>query len=304
MLRRFEQQLLASLAAHGIALAAVGWFASRSALPSLTQPAEPQPVEIAVEGLEETARGGEKPGASAPVAEGSMPGKIALRGVVSGQGGVVPFPAGSAIELGRGAPVASAVGDGASSTGAQGGKGREVDLGLAPGAFWPTWPGSARRAPRPASTSGGLREALQDHDTAIGMGAGGPVVSAARSTAQSSTAMGGATMTVSCDGKGKVVSVRVADATRDLREWTQVAGAMAAALHSATLRVPTGSNGLVVAVRIEASKRLPSGSRAPTWIEPRLWPWEGKAGAEFDLSDVGQKPVRVISTAILSERAI
>jgi hypothetical protein len=139
---------------------------------------------------------------------------------------------------------------------------------------------------------------MQEHDTALGFGPGGPVVSAARTAAQSSLAMGVATMTVTCNAQGKVVSVRVSDASRDMQEWTRVANAMTAALRSSLFRVPSGAHGLAIAVRIEASRRLPSGARTPGWIAPK------GLGAEFDVSDIGQKPQRVVSTAIVSERAI
>ncbi|MBI5536761.1 MAG: hypothetical protein HY898_28835 [Deltaproteobacteria bacterium] len=302
MLSRFDRLLVASLAAHALALAAVAIWAPRRSEPMPVSSIETQPYEVSLEPVEAPTLPQEgqhdSPAQGIPM---RAPGAVALRVDVSGTGGIVPFPVGSATEPTPGSPLQGGPESTGQQPGAQGpGAGRSVDLGLGQGAFWPRWEGNRPPAPRAASTSGGLREAMQEHDTAIGMGPGGPVVSAARTAAQPSTAMGVATFTVTCNAQGRVVSVRVADASRDMREWTLVADSMASSLRSAVFRVPAGANGLMIAVRIEASKRLPSGARAGPSVAPKGL----GLGGEFDLSDIGQKPQRVVSTAIVSERAI
>jgi hypothetical protein len=139
-----------------------------------------------------------------------------------------------------------------------------------------------------------LREMLDTADKNKGLGFGGPVVSAARAAALSVEAPpeGAATFEVLTDADGIVTSVRMTDGQPG---WSRAAASLTASLRGQKLRIPAGSAGVVVVVRVEARMQLPSGQTSGL-------PKFGGPGVQFDLADVAAKPSRVVSSRIVSER--
>jgi hypothetical protein len=117
-------------------------------------------------------------------------------------------------------------------------------------------------APPPASVSatGGVAEGLAEHDAAIGMGRGGPVLSAVEDAARSSDApvAGHATFEVVVGREGKV-EARVLAAGGDAAAWRRVALAAAREVDPRRLRLPAGARGWRVVVDIEAKEQLADG---------------------------------------------
>lgn len=182
---------------------------------------------------------------------------------------------------------------------------RPIDVGLGGGLHWAVvGPMPSAAAPRPLSPTGGLQEALDDHDRAAGLGFGGPAASALRSAANSISAprVGGATVEMVFDGLGKVTSARVLSATGDMGGWSRVAAEAQALLASSRVRVPMSSRGMAVTLRVEARTQLPSG--AVPGESPRVRPSGVGARGQFDLSDIGATPSRTVSVQITGERRL
>ena len=147
---------------------------------------------------------------------------------------------------------------------------------------------------------GMLRAALDEAESERGYGRGGAVVSAVEETGSVRDVSDGvATLEVSTDEQGRVASVRVLDATSDDAGWGEAARAVREALASHTLRVPRGARGLVVAVRIEVARRLPSGARGIG-----VAPMSRGVGGTFDLSDLGAHARPVVHARIVSEKRL
>jgi hypothetical protein len=159
------------------------------------------------------------------------------------------------------------------------------------------------------STSGGLVEGLRQLDDDLGLGSGGPVVSAAHAVPVEALVSidGAGTFDVLTDPSGRVVSVRVADVTSDDPEWQKVARALLAQLAGHTLRVPRGANGVAVRMRVEVIARMPSGAKAGHSVTPYAGGGEGPGaygGLRGDLSDIGASPVRTVHARITASRAL
>jgi hypothetical protein len=143
---------------------------------------------------------------------------------------------------------------------------RPADL-LAPGTV-----AQAVREPRPAtaeatteaptgiSKTGGLAEGLDAHDASIGMGRGGPVVSALEVAAASTEAPeGSATFDVAIDAGGHV-SVALLSASAASAAWTKVGAALGASLVPERVRIPPGARGWHVVAMVEAKVQYPNGT--------------------------------------------
>jgi hypothetical protein len=139
-----------------------------------------------------------------------------------------------------------------------------------------------------------VRELIETADKNKGLGFGGPVVSAARTAALSVDAPseGAATFEVLTDADGVVTSVRMTDGQPG---WSRAAASLISALRGQKLRIPSGTSGVAVIVRVEARMQLPSGQSSST-------PKFGGGGLQFDVADVAAKPSRVVSSRLLSER--
>ena len=118
--------------------------------------------------------------------------------------------------------------------------------------------------PAPASTSGGVIEALDAADVERGLGRGGPVNTAVGAAArQDGPVRGNATFSVTIFSDGHV-DVQVASAQTD---WSRLIPAIRDAVRNAKVRVPPNGRGLRVVVAVEASVRYPDGYVPPASTE-------------------------------------
>lgn len=198
-------------------------------------------------------------------------------------------------------------GSGAGGAGPGGGPGKgdgpgrgPINIGVDRKMTW-VWTNPDRPAPkpRPASTSGGLHEALDAHDRTLGLGYGGPVVSAFHSAAYHATAPhnGNARFEAIIDASGRVQSVQVLSVNGDRALWEAVANRVLALLRSKLLRVPP-SGGVAVVVDVRSRYQLPSGSKPGEAVQMQ------GAGAQFDVSDIGARPAHNVAVHVVLERRL
>jgi hypothetical protein len=99
-----------------------------------------------------------------------------------------------------------------------------------------------------------------------------------------------------------VTRVSLVDANGDRPDWQKVADGVGRGLASKKIDLPAGAGGLRVTVRIEAKVTYPSGA-----TDRVSGPHVGNDGTQataslsFDLSDVGQKPKRIVAVVVVSE---
>jgi hypothetical protein len=176
-----------------------------------------------------------------------------------------------------------------------------VNLGLDRGLTWMwTSPGREPPKPRPASTTGGLQEALDAHDRKAGLGFGGPVVTAFHAAAAHPSApqTGSARFEAIIDASGRVTDVHVLSVDGEMEKWLAVARQVLAALRSRVLRTPLGGQGVAIVVAVQSRHQLPSGAAPGRAVEMN------GAGAQFDLSDIGARPTHNVAVRVLSERRL
>ena len=119
-----------------------------------------------------------------------------------------------------------------------------------------------RAGPRPASSTGGLVEALDAADVALGLGHGGPVRSAVDLAARTPDAptFGTATFAVALGTDGSV-KVSVVAASSDRERWESLGPAVRNTLLDAARRKALKGNGVLVTVKVDASEQFPGGGR-------------------------------------------
>ena len=180
-------------------------------------------------------------------------------------------------------------------------RGGPVNLGMDRSLAWMwTPPERLEATPRPASTTGGLREALDAHDQKVGLGFGGPVVTAFHTAAANPTApqTGSARFEAIIDASGRVTDVHVLSVDGEMEKWLAVARQVLASLRSRVLRTPLGGQGVAIVVAVQSRYQLPSGAAPGRAIE-----LEG-VGAQFDISDIGARPTHNVAVRVLSERRL
>jgi hypothetical protein len=128
----------------------------------------------------------------------------------------------------------------------------------------------------PTRSAGGLSEALDQRDAEMGLGRGGPVLSALEAASRSMDVPieGWATFDIAIDTSGRV-SVALTDAGKDSDAWSKVARAAGASVDPKSVRIPPGARGWHVAVRIDAKVQYPDGSR-PEQLGTRFEATPGK----------------------------
>jgi hypothetical protein len=157
-----------------------------------------------------------------------------------------------------------------------------------------------------AKVSKDLAQGADDRARSAG-GYGGPVVSAAHDAAMGWAApqTGFAVIAVDLDDKGLVTRVTLVDASGDRPEWQKVADGVAKGLANKKVAVPSGAGGLRVTVKVQAKILLPSGASegvsGPSIGNDGEGHNTATASVSFDLSDVGQKPKRIVAVVVLSE---
>jgi hypothetical protein len=193
-----------------------------------------------------------------------------------------------------------------------------IDLGLGGAARW------SAGAPRDTSgsTSGGINEALAQHDRAAGIDAGGAIATTAAEITRASIApvRGEASLDVEIDAQGHVVRVRVTRATSDARAWDDVAAAIEAALRARPLRVPPLSRGVAFAIDVASREALASGhdaevqvaingvtlpgsgAKKPVKLGLLIIPGFIGLGADIDPTDIAWKAQRVVTAQVVGVR--
>lgn len=113
-----------------------------------------------------------------------------------------------------------------------------------------------------ASATGGLTEGLAARDVALGLGQGGPVLSALEDAARrvGGPVDGFATFDVGIDTSGHV-SVSVTNVSSAYDSWARVASVAVASVDTRRIHIPPGHRGWRVAVRVEAKEQFPNGLR-------------------------------------------
>jgi hypothetical protein len=121
--------------------------------------------------------------------------------------------------------------------------------------------GTAEVTPQGPSTSGGVVEGLDARDAALGLGRGGPVISALENAVAGSDAPfeGAATFDVGIDTSGHV-SVALLESSVASPGWARVAAAARAAIDPSRVRIPPGARGWHVVARVEAKVQYPNGA--------------------------------------------
>lgn len=314
--RRLRIPLLAAAALHLLVGAGAGWVRGRAPGPSVAGPRnvggdDPAPIEASLDDDVFAPTAPTAPASPAPIAAAlpaALPGALPAPGVLR--------PAGALATLGGSGGAATAAGPdakealtspgeaGASSAEAKGPSKPFPSLVSSPGKHAFILP-----APKPSVSpevaaqnklDASLAAAAASKDTEIGLGAGGPVVSAAHDVSIGSDApdTGTATVDVETDATGMVTEVHLVESS-DALAWKKVAGKLHKRLATTRLTVPKGAAGVTVRVKISAALKLPSGAAPgqPVTVAPKGI----GIGGQFDLADIGQSPKRVVGVTVLRE---
>jgi hypothetical protein len=157
----------------------------------------------------------------------------------------------------------------------------------------------ARAAHEQANRAAGaaMRAAMHDHDVELGLGGGGPVVTALEAAVRDG--MGGdegrAVFVAVADASGAVLRVDVESAS-DEASFRAVADDLLRRMQGQHVRVPAGAHGLAMRVHVDSHLAVPSGGGAG--LDPK------QAGAHFDIADLGARPRRVIHARVLAEQVL
>ena len=201
-------------------------------------------------------------------------------------------------DVGAQADLAAAAGDAAVDPTVARHSPAPVDLGTAPGS-WTRWgdfttaPASSGRsasaaAAAPASTSGGLAEALAAQDRSVGLGPSGTVLAAVRDAAGSDAApwAGTAQLAITVYAQGQI-DVALASWTGDRAAWSELTRRVTASLRRKPPRMMASRKGMRWLIELDAHDRTPSGRAvAPSRVgglvtPPRL---QNSEAAKADLA--------------------
>jgi len=123
-----------------------------------------------------------------------------------------------------------------------------------------------------------LRQGLAEHDRELGLGPEGPAVALVTELVMQSEAAPNtsARIFLRTDAAGHTVHVEVSDASGDTRAWEAIAAELQRKLAGQRLRVPTGTGGVSMELRVTSRNALPSGADPGLAIE--LFGQEIKSG--------------------------
>ena len=176
----------------------------------------------------------------------------------------------------------------------------------------------ARATGRTVSES--MSDMLAERDVALGLGRGGPLVTAAREAASSpdAPAVGTTILEVEGDASGRVTAARADD-----HAWDAVAAGIVQRMAGKALRVRPGARGIRARLRVVAELSLPAGTRGTS--SPGAVPddiaggklkvcegegWSrrclagmpvGVTGSVADVSNLGAAALRVVHAQLLGE---
>lgn len=123
-----------------------------------------------------------------------------------------------------------------------------------------------------------LRSGLAEHDRELGLGPEGPAVALVTELVMQSESAPNtsALLGLRTDANGYTVHVEVREASGDTRAWEAVAAELQRKLAGQKLRVPAGSGGVSMELRVTSRNQLPSGADPGLAIE--LFGQEIKSG--------------------------
>jgi len=264
---RLAAAIVTAIAVHGMAAAFIT-FAGRGEPLAATTTAPK--IEIDIEEFSSSATAGGQ--GSEPSSPRETPVRAGSRGSVTGAGRRSLADASSEREPNDTAvPETPYAVD--PSRGNAPGVGGAIDLGMAPGS-WSQWvdplassvppaPEHARAAPAPVSTTGGLAEALEAHDRAVGLGPAGAVLSAAREAGHSedAPAIGTAIFSIIVLQTG-AVRVELIGASSQVDAWRKVGEHMAANIRRKPPRIDPPRAGVSIELELKAQETWPNGAPA------------------------------------------
>ncbi len=142
-----------------------------------------------------------------------------------------------------------------------------------------------------------MRAAMHDNDVALGLGGGGPVVSAVEEAVRDGMGAdeGRAVLIAVADASGVVLRVDI-ESSSDSVAFQGVADELLKRLQGKHVRVPAGARGLAMRINVESHMANPSGGTVG--LDPR------SAGAHFDIADLGARAKRVIHARVLAEQVL
>ena len=140
-----------------------------------------------------------------------------------------------------------------------------AQLGVGGRLGYPIVSPSSRPSPRRAAETR-LRRSMAgpvaQRDTELGLGSHGPLVGALEQAAHRGATPLNATALFQArvDGRGRLVQLTLLEASEGYRAWQEVGERAARALALRTLRLPDGSRGIALDIRIVSREQLPSGA--------------------------------------------
>jgi hypothetical protein len=143
-----------------------------------------------------------------------------------------------------------------------------------------------------------MRGAMHDQDVALGMGSGGPVVTALEDAVHAGTAPvnSHAVLVAVADASGVVTRVDVVSVSDDMASFRAIAADVLARLREKRVRIPAAARGVSMKIEVSSGLTLPSGAGGSgLGFAPR------NMALTFDPSDIGARPVQVIHARILGE---
>ncbi|MEY2934839.1 MAG: hypothetical protein RL033_5588 [Pseudomonadota bacterium] len=107
-----------------------------------------------------------------------------------------------------------------------------------------------------------LRSGLAAHDQELGLGPEGPALTAVTQLVMQSATRPNtsARILLRTDASGEVIHVEMADASGDTAGWNTVAADLLKSLRGKKLRVPGGTGGVTMQLRVDSREQLPSGA--------------------------------------------
>jgi hypothetical protein len=146
-----------------------------------------------------------------------------------------------------------------------------------------------------------MRAALHEKDVALGLGGGGPVVTALEEAVLAGMAPveSHAVLVAIADASGMVTRVDIESFSDDLASFRTIADDVLRRLRDKKVRVPAASHGLSMRIDVRSGLALPSGAGpGGVGFDPH------HAGMNFDMSDVGTHVGRSVHARILGEQVL
>jgi hypothetical protein len=160
-------------------------------------------------------------------------------------------------------------------------EGTPIQLGIGAG-DWSRWvdpsapPGRqgserAELRPAPVSSTGGLAEALEARDQALGLGPAGAVLTAVHEAGYSDVApaLGTATFSITVLRSG-AIDVQLTGASSQAAAWTKVGDSIAAAIRRKPPRIAPTRIGVRLGIEVVAEERWPNGQPTRSDSGPKL----------------------------------